>query len=464
VRSRSSGSKAPRFSRVTGLQRVVAVRANDTGALAALRKPYWPPGVTPSGNTFTEDLARSRPWITLTRTEHEGLRLEPKLSGYPMCQAPDIAPSLKVWEEEDKGDSSGEMETPVDVPRSRPYFSLTHTKKERWGLEKPGSSSMIPSGLTAIEDEDEGDSSAETEALAQDSREIHRLWDVLAQNRTAPRRRPGSFGHGVSVTSKVPNGADLVLRVQGSTELPVHRAVLSARCAPLARVLGGFGSLYDRESGISLKLLPAPSPKSGAGPPRTAGEAPRLAIAGVQAFSVLVLVHYLYTDALLAVGDPRLASSTAEAFTRGRVSPAQVVRDLQSLARVLHLEHLADALLGSVRREPSPSLNADFCAIFDAPMSTTPPDVVVQLADRDVLTHSFALRSRSPFFEDFFADEDWTADRWEADGTLPVDLRHLEWRSMQYVLRFMCCGEEAEMFERLGMWLSCPSSLEPFTG
>ncbi|KAI9440915.1 hypothetical protein H4582DRAFT_1811180 [Lactarius indigo] len=446
VRSRSSGSKAPRFSRVNGLQRVVAVRASDTGALAALREPYRPPGVTPWGKTLTEDIARSRPFISFTHIDHE-----PKLR----VHRDEASSGPKVWEEEDEKDSSGEKERLVDLPRSRPYVSITHAEKVRWDLEeKPGGSSMtpateIPSGLTGFEDEDEGDSGAEAEALARDSWEIHRLWDVLAQNQTARKRRLGSHGHEVSMTSKLPNGADLVLRVQGSTELNVHRTVLSARCALLARVLGGFGSLYDRESGVSLKLHPAPNPKNDSGPPRTTSEAPRLAIASVHAFSVLVLVHYLYTDALLAVGDPRLASTTAEAFSRGRVSPAQVVRELRSLARVLHLECLADALLGTVRREPSPSLNTDFGAIFDASMSATPPDVVLRLADRDVLSHSFVLRARSPFFEVFFADEDWTTDRWEADGTLRVNLRHLEWRSMQYVLRFMCCGEEEEMFEKL---------------
>ena len=464
MRSRSGSSKAPRFSRVTGLQRVVAVRANDTGSLAALRQPYRPPGVTPLGNTLTEDLARLRPWIAFTPSVQEGLRLESKFEeSFLINQVPETLSSRKAYEEEDKSDLSGETETFLGLPRSRLYFSAAHTKKECLGFdEKPGRSSKIPvtgmpSRLTELEDEDEADSNAEVEGLVLDSQEIYRLWDVLAQSRTA--RRPGSLGHGVSVMSKLPNGADLVLRVQGSTELPAHRTVLSARCAPLARVLGGFGSLYDRESGISLKLLPAPSPKSSAGPPRTAGEAARLAIAGVHAFSVLVLVHYLYTDALLAIGDPRLSRSTAEAFTRARVSPAQVVRDLRSLARVLHLEHVADALQSAVRREPPPSLNADFRAIFDAPMSAAPPDVVVQLADRDVLSHSFVLRARSPFFEDFFADVDWTAERWDADGTLHVDLRHLEWRSMQYVLRFMCCGEEAEMFERLGRY---HSSLDSF--
>ena len=356
--------------------------------------------------------------------------------------------SLKACEE-DRSDSGGEMGT-----LDRPDASVAYTKEERLGIEKRGSSpaipvTRIPSGLMELEDEDEADSNAEAEALALDSQEIHRLWDVLAQSRIA--RRSGTLGYNAS---DLYNGADLMLRVQGSTELPVHSTVLSARCVPLARVLGGFGSLYDRESGISLKLLSAPGPKSGAGPPRTVGEAPRLAIAGVHAFSVLVLVHYLYSDTLLTVGDPRLARSTAEAFARGRVTQAQVVRDLRTLARLLYLEHLADALRSAVRREPSPSLNADFRAIFDASMTATatPPDVVLQLADRNVLSHSFVLRARSPFFEDFFADKDWTAERWEDDGTLCVDLRHLEWRSMQFVLRFMCCGEEAEMFEKLGMF------------
>ena len=451
MRSRSGSSKAPRFSRVTELQRVIAVRANETGSLAALRQPYRPPRVIPFGNTLTEDVVQLRPWLSFKRTEHQGLRLEPKFGSSSTSQAPEPLFSLKACDE-DGSDSDGETETHLDLPRSRP---VTHLKKEHLGMEeKRGRSSAIPvtripSRLTELEDEDEADSNAEAEALALDSQEIHRLWDVLAQSWTT--RRSGTLRYGAS---NLCNGADLVLRVQGSSELPVHSTVLSARCMPLARVLGGFGSLYDRESGISLKPLPAPSPKSSAGPPRTAAEAPRLAIAGVHAFSVLVLVHYLYSDTLLAVGDPRLARSTAEAFTRGRVTPAQVVRDLRTLARLLYLEHLADALRSTVRREPSPSLDADFRAIFDTPMTATatPPDVVVQLADRDVLSHSFVLRARSPFFEDLFAEKDWTAERWEDDGTLCVDLRHLEWRSMQFVLRFMCCGEEAEMFEKLGMF------------
>ena len=134
----------------------------------------------------------------------------------------------------------------------------------------------------------------------------------------------------------------------------------------------------------------------------------------------------LYRD--IAVSDPWLASLATEAFAQGRVSPAQVVRDLQSLVRVLHPPRvLGQHPAGTMCREPSSLLVDNFRAIFDVPMSAAPPNIVVQLADWDVLTHSFVLRTHSPFFEDFFADGDWTSNRWEADGTLHVDLRHLDW-------------------------------------
>jgi hypothetical protein len=316
------------------------------------------------------------------------------------------------------------------------------------------------------EEEDE----REAEALARDAQEVLRLWDVLTQDRIARRRSDDDIlGQGLFANDRLVHGADLMVRIQGSTELPVHRVMLSARCAVLARVLDGFGSLHDRESGVSVKLLPAPSSASalahqGSGgydgarragpPPRTPAEAPRLAIAGVHAFSVLLLLHYLYTDTLLAVGDPRLARLTADAFSHGRLQPAQAARELRTLSRVLHLDALEDFLRGAAvvaatTRAPSALLGAHFRAIFDASMSVSVPDVVLRLADREVWTHSFVLRARSPFFESLFSDEDWTRERWDSDGRLCVDLSHLEWRSVQYVLRFMCCGEEAEMFERL---------------
>lgn len=429
MRSRGNGgAKLLRFVRVTGLQRVIAVRASDSGTLAALREPYPPPNITPVGNNLAEDLARLRPYFSFTRPEDRGRRIEPIL------------------------------ESPVD-PLAVEYL--------------PG----VALAVCEEELEEEGDGGfEEAELLARDAREVLRLWDILAQDRIARRRPrleadafvPGQDqGQGLFANSKLSHGADLMLRVQNSIEFPAHRTVLSARCAVLARVLGGLGSLHDRESGISFKLLTAPvqrmSARAGC-PPQTSSEAPRLAITGVHPFSVLILLHYLYTDTLLAINDPQLARLTniADAFALGRLQPAQAVRELLTLSCILRLEALTDPLRSVVRRAPFPSLHTHFQTIFDAPMtsvSSADVDVVLRLSDRDVRSHSLVLRARSPFFECLFADEEWTMDRWEGDGILRVDLRHLEWRAMQYVLRFMCCGEEAEMFERLGMWLFTPTQI-----
>ncbi|KAI0262373.1 hypothetical protein BC834DRAFT_892147 [Gloeopeniophorella convolvens] len=396
VRSRSSSVKIPRFVRVLGLQRAIAVRANETGALAALRQPYRPTPIIPVGNSLAEDVARLRPYLSFSRVEREGVRIEPG------CEV-----------------------LPVRVEE-------------------------VPARWTIGEEDEEGDAAPEAAAIVRDVQEVLRLWDLLNQDKRA-RRRPHATAQGIfASSSKLIRGADLVLRVQGAVEFPVHAVILSARCAALARVLGGFGSFHDRESGISFKHIPAPHPKKN-GPPCAFNEAPRLAVSGVHAFSVLVLVHYLYTDTLLAISDPRVVRSTSAAFSGGRLQPTQAVRELQTLASVLHLHVLEEPLRVSVRREPLLTLNAHLGAVFDAPASgsASPPDVVLKLADRDVRCHSAILRTRSPFFEAFFEDEAWTADRWEDDGALYVNLQHLGWRTMQYVLRFICCGEEGDMFERL---------------
>jgi hypothetical protein len=331
---------------------------------------------------------------------------------------------------------------------------------------------MLPDVTVTVGEEEEGDEGGfefEAELLARDAQEVMRLWDILVQDRIARQRSRSQadavrHGQGLYSQSELSHGADIMLFVQNSTELPAHRIVLSARCTVLARLLGGLGSLHDRESGISFKLLPAPVQRiddKASCPPQSSSEAPRLAITGVHPFSVLVLLHYFYTDVLLAVNDPQLArlTCTAEAFAHGHLQPTQVVRELQILSRVLHLGALAEPLRSVVRCAPSQSLNTHFRATFDAPtmsLSSLDADVVLRLADREVRSHSFVLRARSLFFECFFADKEWTRDRWDSDGILRVDFSHLEWRAMQYVLRFMCCGEEAEMFERIGMWTPAP--------
>ena len=85
--------------------------------------------------------------------------------------------------------------------------------------------------------------------------------------------------------------------------------------------------------------------------------------------------------------------------------------------------------------------------------------MVLCLADRDVHCHSAVLRARSPFFRAFFDEDAWTVNRWErghgerGEGVVVrVLLRHMSWRPVEYVVRYMY-GGDVEMFDVLGAYL-----------
>ncbi|KAA1470069.1 hypothetical protein DENSPDRAFT_797206 [Dentipellis sp. KUC8613] len=385
VRSRNLKSgqtvsaKSFKFQRVPYIQRAVGVRANDTGAFAALRVEYRPDPIPIVGNSLAQDLASVRPWVrydTVAPSDAEDVRVEPTL------------PSTHE-----------DAAMPIPVPFT-----------------------------------EEDDESSDDMAVEADVQELLALQKLIQQDALS-RKRFG--GRGLFEGKRLAHGADLLIRVPPGIEFPVHRAVLAARSKPLAALLsGGKGKSFsdtDGGSGLSFKL-------SGA---------QRLAVSGAHVLSVLVLMHYLYSDQLLAIWDPRVSRCLAPAL--GTLQPAQVTRELQALARVLGLEEAGEALRAATKRTPEPTLARDVGALFHdpAPLRAVKPDVVLKLRDSDVHTHSVVLRARTVFFAAFFDDEDWTRERWTAEGTVEVDLRHLEWRAMEYVLRFMCCGEEGEMFETL---------------
>jgi hypothetical protein len=46
----------------------------------------------------------------------------------------------------------------------------------------------------------------------------------------------------------------------------------------------------------------------------------------------------------------------------------------------------------------------------------------------------------------------WTSKRRDKSGIIDIDLKHLEWQVMQYVVRWMCYGDE-NLFDSLGAFL-----------
>ena len=249
-------------------------------------------------------------------------------------------------------------------------------------------------------------------------------------------------------THKAP-GANAAIRVQKGPEVPVHSCVLVTRSSVLASLLSGQTQVIrDALSNLTVEVLPTRSEKY----PRMTC----LSITGCHAISVLILLYYLYSDEVLAVWDPRVPRDVVDRMrVYGKVHPHEVRSDLQVLARILDLSLFGPSLQVVTKLAPKQSSVRDFSRGFSfmqdlASHWVYKPDVVLELADETVYCHSAVLRARSEFFAAFFDDDDWTRKRWTPEGTIVLDLKHMNWRSMEFVLRFLCAGDDAEMFDSLG--------------
>lgn len=427
------GGKAFKFTRVPFLQRVTKVCANASGAFGALRVDYRPKQIEVVGSGIGEDLRGVQPFL---RRSEEG---------------------------EGSTDGSGMASMPQEV--------------------KASATTMM-----AAADADEPEDS--NSGIESDIAHVLELCDVL-QRQQQRRKASGSnsAGKGKNIdldldldfvfdfkAKKLPHGADALIHVQ-SFVFPVHSVLLAARSSVLQGLMeaGGVVGEHDHQAkfGISIELLPSvpgPGPRSGI------AKITRLAFKGCHhPLTVLVLLHYIYSDELLAVWDRRIggAVQVQHAFCnllKGNVNPGRVRQELQLLARVLDLSALSAALEAPVKREPVGTMVRDMGRLFDtvqdasasssssfsSPLTTSSlrPDVILQLADREVRCHSVVLRARSPLFASFFDLEDWTRNRWDEGNMVRVDMRHMRWDVVRFVVRFMCCGEDEEMFYVLGELLS----------
>ena len=255
--------------------------------------------------------------------------------------------------------------------------------------------------------------------------------------------------------SKIPEGiykapgADVVIRVQKGTEVPAHRCILGARSLVFASLLSGQTRVaQDPSSNVVIKTLSGHSGKH----PQVA----TLSITGSHAISVLILLYYLYSDEVLAVWDPRVTRDIVDRMrVYGKINPHNIRSELRVLAKILELPLFEASLRVVTKLAPEQSTVKDFSYAFAAMQDPArraayKPDVVLELADKRIYCHSTVLRARSEFFAAFFDDEDWVRNRWTPEGIIVVDLKHMRWRPMEFVLRFLCAGGDAEMFDSLG--------------
>ncbi|KAF6760676.1 hypothetical protein DFP72DRAFT_1091851 [Ephemerocybe angulata] len=302
---------------------------------------------------------------------------------------------------------------------------------------------------------EEGEEEEEREDmdLAQDIIRLRALLAVWRQE----RERTTSSG-----AFQLPARADTIVQI-GKLSFPAHRTILACRSHPLSKLFGdGSPTTAAEAPSFSIHLLPA-KPGPGLGITKIS----TVKVAGITPLTLLVLLHYLYSDEVLAIWDRRINVGLARDCEGLKVDVGRVKSELQMLARALVLPALQVVLEAPVKRVPAPTLPRDLGALFDLVQveelgvsEALKPDVVLEFMDRDVWTHSTILRCRSAFFSGLFGSREWTERRWTPEGVLRLDFKHLRWHVMQYVLRFMVCGEDREMFDVLTFVKSTDGLLE----
>ncbi|KAF9497896.1 hypothetical protein BDN71DRAFT_1444358 [Pleurotus eryngii] len=398
----AGGNKPFKFQRVSHLQRVVRVCANSTGAFGALRMEFQPRRIPVEGNKMEQDLRGIFPSeVPLAEVDTLSNRKWEKGKGRE---------EVRVWRADEMEDGRGE-------------------------------------------DYDYGE---DDDAVLDDREELERLCVYLEACVVSERpARP--------LRIDVAHGADLVLHVAASKKpstpslmTTAHKVILAARSRPLLRILSTPSTLSLKDVRVIVRFGSFKAANKAA--PGNATNA--LQFEGCHPLAVLILLVYIYSDQLVPVWDSRLGSTLRSSSGHVPCPPARIKADLQGLAKLLELPHLAAALESPAKRDPAPSLRSDLTALHEDAQtfpsvrsgkwsrnsSPLAPDVAMLLRDRSVWCHSAILRARSPFFASMFGEEDWTARRWSGDGVIEVDLKHLTWRAMRFVVRYLCCGADEEMF------------------
>ncbi|KAF5382168.1 hypothetical protein D9615_004464 [Tricholomella constricta] len=288
------------------------------------------------------------------------------------------------------------------------------------------------------------DDDSDDNQIKGDLRKLRCILAILDFQQRALEKSKGSLTY----SERLLYGADIVIQLHPGYNFPAHRVILGARSSVLCTLLNG-SPIYKEGSPISIQLSDTDSTNHRQGHPA------HLKLSGCQPISVLIFLIFLYTDEVLAPWDHRVSTVLAQAWKALKVNPVQVKADLHALADVLELPTLAATLNSPVKSAPAPSLETAMQRLFYSSQSQfaweseLAPDVILQLSDREVYCYSAILRARSEFFANFFDEEVWTVKRWNKNGMIQVDMKHLDWRVMDYVLRFMCFGAEDRMFDAL---------------
>ncbi|KAJ4479374.1 hypothetical protein J3R30DRAFT_3702623 [Lentinula aciculospora] len=469
-KSSSGGGKSQRFIRIPYLQRIVGVCASSTGTFGALRVDAdvktirWP--------IVDEEL--------LVKKDGRGLKqIVDALKGWDLTH--DMK-RIRPWMWKKSVDSPLDVERLEDYSEAGPGLDLASSKINDMPVHMPEHK--------PDDDADEYDDDGDLDIM----QDIKLLRELCAFVEKQGKDNLGFWAE------DLPYGADLMAYIHfvpsvASTKkgrskskafssslppfFPLHTVLLGARSKTMTSAFSSPSeSIFEckadpRSTGLLHTIAISPLIPRG----RSSSALRNITFTNFHPLTVLILMHYVYTDGLICIWDRRVSTgvpstSSMEAL---RVTPAlamQIKSELQALAEMLVLPEMQKAMESVVKRPVTETLQANLAAAWTLYNSSSPsssflpssgldPNIVLQLAEgREYLAHSTILRARSVYFEDFLSEDDWTRNRKANGELLRIDLRHMKSDVMEYVMKWLCCGQTKGLFGSLDFAQSVDAVLE----
>jgi alpha-tubulin suppressor-like RCC1 family protein len=214
--------------------------------------------------------------------------------------------------------------------------------------------------------------------------------------------------------------------------IPVHEFILSGRSRAFRELMADFRSGNGNLEVPELVTITQDGSKI------------RVLFHGLDFLTVFNLVVYIYTDSVVDFWNVTRQYPVMAARYRA------VRTELMKLASRLDLGRLEPAVRQMVN--PTRTMNADFRLALEDPSYFDGGDVVVDLADGEMLVHSAIMCQRCPFFDGLFrgrAGGQWLAGRRTEGNKLKIDLTHIETHLFELVVRHVYTDAGEEIFDEV---------------
>jgi alpha-tubulin suppressor-like RCC1 family protein len=409
---KGGGGKNFKFQQIPYLQRVVKVATSESGALAAIKADPGMRDVRVKGRTVEEALRDLLPHLKV-QTLSEDVEKERGITS-EVVEISDVR--------SEAGSESDSEEEPEDTPARAGSDAAKYVKM----------------ALLITEAAKRWVAGRQVSGPEADDMQTGSTKDTPAPAASTTTRREAFYGPHNLVP---PFGCDAFLIAEGHY-LPVHKLILGARIPNLRAALQNTKTKGSLPQGVKLNTV--------VGGNRIAV----LTLSNCSFVSALFLLHYLYSDDLPPIWVPSIGLVIDKELKAAKIDRARIQAEMLSLAERLGLSSLAANIKASLPRQPEPTLREHMSQLFEsfvdaevaeAQHESSFSDVSLRFSDRTIPAHSVILR-RSPFFAALFQPH-WTAERWNGDNTITLDMSHMRWEVARIVLMHLYTDKGETIFD-----------------